>query len=68
MVTLSRALKGGVPGFQDPNFNTGEIPISNVSGRENYFRRAGQNVRQAFSALPDILRSLPDMSGIFRDH
>ncbi len=32
---------------------------------------AGQNVRQGLSSLPDISRSLPDMSGmsgIFRDH
>ena len=29
---------------------------------------AGQNVRQSLSSLPDISRSLPDMSGIFRDH
>ena len=28
---------------------------SGTSVRENYFRRAGQNVRQAFSALSDIL-------------
>ena len=31
----------------------------------------GQNVRQGLSSLPDISRSLPDMSGmssIFRDH
>ncbi len=29
---------------------------------------ARQNVRQGLSSLPDISRSLPDMSGIFRDH
>ncbi len=29
---------------------------------------AGQNVQQGLSSLPDISRSLPDMSGIFRDH
>ncbi len=32
---------------------------------------AGQNVRQGLSSLPDISRSLPDMSGmsgIFRDY
>ena len=29
---------------------------------------AGQNVRQCLSSLPVISRSLPDMSGIFRDH
>ncbi len=29
---------------------------------------AGQNVRQGLGSLPDISRSLPDMSGIFHDH
>ncbi len=29
---------------------------------------AGQHVRQVLSSLPDISTSLPDMSGIFRDH
>ena len=29
---------------------------------------AGQNVRQCLGPLPDITRTLPDMSGIFRDH
>ncbi len=33
-----------------------------------YLRSAAQNVLQAFSALPDISRSLPDMSCIFPDH
>ncbi len=31
-------------------------------------QHAGQNVQQGMSSLPDISRSLPDRSGIFRDH
>ena len=32
------------------------------SGRENYFWHAGQNVRQDFGALPDILRMCQGVS------
>ncbi len=37
----------------DPQYFVCRVNYS--SDRENYFWRAGQNVLQAFSALPDIL-------------
>ncbi len=49
--------------------------LVNISGHSCFSCRifyvskpAGQNVRQGLSSLPDISRSLPDMSGIFRNH